>query len=97
MIASSTTLEDKLLARVSPDRESIGAEVRFAVTDEMAVTLADTVFRRTGLGTVGDPGEACLRRCAEIMATPLGWSETRVDEELQRTKSLFIKRDSTIS
>ena len=63
--------------------------MRFAVREEMALTLADVVFRRTGLGTIGSPGEACLRRCADIMGRCLGWSEARVSEEVQRTQALF--------
>ena len=61
------------LRRLTPERESIAAEVVFAVDQEMAVALADVVFRRTGLGTLGYPGDACLQRCAEIMGKRLGW------------------------
>jgi len=50
------------------------AEVRHALAREMAVALADVVFRRTGLGTLGDPGAAALGRVAEVMAGTLGWS-----------------------
>ena len=82
------------LVPLTSTRESIGAEVRFAVEDEMAVALSDVVFRRTGLGTLGNPGTACLRQCAEIMATCLGWDDTRVSEEIRRTRALFFVRES---
>ncbi len=75
--------------RLSPERETVEAEVRFAVRREMARQLADVVFRRTGLGTVGHPGDACLDRCAAIMAEELGWSEPYRSEQLRRTRALF--------
>ena len=75
--------------RLAPDRETIEAEVRFAVRREMARQLADVVFRRTGLGTVGHPGDLCLERCATIMADELGWSASYRSEQLQRTRARF--------
>ncbi len=70
-------------------RDTIEAEVRFVVRHEMARQLADVVFRRTGLGTVGHPGDACLDRCADIMSDALGWSATHRAEQLLRTRSCF--------
>lgn len=86
---SSERQERSLVTQLTPARESIGAEVRFAVEEEMAVALSDVVFRRTGLGTVGDPGESALRHCAEIMKMYLGWSDEHTTEEVQRTQALF--------
>ena len=71
------------------DRETTGAEVRFAVEEEMAVTLADVVFRRTGLGTIGNPGRACLDDVAEIMASRLGWTVARREDEIRHTQAQF--------
>jgi glycerol-3-phosphate dehydrogenase len=76
-------------ARLSAERESIEAEVLFAVTSETAQHLDDVVFRRTGLGTIGHPGAKCLARCAEIMARELEWSSQRTEEELRRTEALL--------
>ena len=75
--------------RLVPDRETIEAEVEYAVEHEMARQLADVIFRRTGLGTLGHPGDACLARCAAIMAPRLGWSEHEKTEQLERTRALF--------
>lgn len=80
----------RLLRRVCPTRESIEAEVLFAVDQEMALTLRDVILRRTGLGTIGNPGEACLRRCAEIMGPRLGWTASRLDDEVRRTLTRFV-------
>jgi glycerol-3-phosphate dehydrogenase len=80
------------LRRLADNRESIEAEVAYAVEHEMAIRLDDVVFRRTGLGTVGHPGSSCLRRCADIMKGRLGWPADRVDEEIRRTERLFSVR-----
>ena len=82
------------LRRLAAARESIEAEVVFAVEQEMAVQLADVVFRRTGLGTLGYPGDPCLRRCATIMASRLGWTDGETDEQVRRTRALFPLLDA---
>ncbi|MBI4521549.1 MAG: glycerol-3-phosphate dehydrogenase/oxidase [Gemmatimonadetes bacterium] len=76
-------------ARLSPDRECLEAEVAFAVEREMGLRLDDVVLRRTGLGTVGHPGTACLRRCGDIMAGLLGWSPAQAAAEVDRTAALL--------
>jgi glycerol-3-phosphate dehydrogenase len=75
--------------QLAPDRPTIAAEIRFAVEEEMAVHLEDVVFRRTGIGTVGYPGENALDTAAEIMSGLLGWSTTQKTEELNRTHQSF--------
>jgi len=94
VVAVGATDDRRLLTPLSPERESVGAEVQFAVEEEMAVTLSDVVFRRTGLGTLGDPGVECLDRCAAIMGTCLGWSAARMREEVRQTQTLFATRES---
>ena len=58
----------------------VKAEVLHAVRLEMAVKLADIVFRRTELGTGATPGQDVLLECGELMAAELGWD----DEQLRR-------------
>ena len=94
VVSLGTDSDQGLLTSLSKQRSTLGAEVRFAVEEEMAVNLSDVLFRRTGLGTLGDPGDACLRRCAEIMGRCLGWSEARMNAEVQHAKTLFIIRES---
>jgi glycerol-3-phosphate dehydrogenase len=67
----------------------VGAEVIHAVRFEMAQRLADVVFRRTELGTSGNPGEDCLKSCARIMAQELGWDDARVQRELHDVEGAF--------
>ena len=54
---------------------------REAVRDEMALTLADAVLRRLDLGTGGDPADEDLSVVGAVMATELGWDETRQRRE----------------
>ena len=79
-------------ARVAASRPTIRAMVRHAVLHEMALRLDDVVFRRTGLGTIGDPGEDGLRAAAAIMAEELGWDAARVERELERVRTRFRTR-----
>ena len=85
-----------LLDRLSTARESIEAEVAFAVDREMAVRLDDVVLRRTGLGTLGYPGRRCLERAAAIMAARLNWSERQVAEECARTMDHYRRLPSSL-
>ena len=81
--------DSSLLQRVAPGRATIEAEIAYAVEHEMAERLTDVVFRRTGLGMLGHPGEPGLERCAAIMAARRGWTAARREEELRRTRACF--------
>ena len=84
MIATANGAPDRL-RRLTPERESIEAEVAFAVEEEMGGTLPDVVFRRTGLGDVGKSRRilpAALR--GDHARASGGWSDTRMTEEMQR-------------
>jgi glycerol-3-phosphate dehydrogenase len=74
---------------VSEDLPIIKAQVIYAVREEMAQKLTDVVFRRTGLGTVGNPGEASLHTCASVMAEELGWDAQKVQRELMEVRNVF--------
>jgi glycerol-3-phosphate dehydrogenase len=47
-------------------------------------------LRRTGIATLGNPGEDVLRRVAETVAGDLGWDEYRVRREVEQTNA-FLK------
>jgi glycerol-3-phosphate dehydrogenase len=79
--------------RVGPDRPTIAAAVLEAAENEMALCLADVVFRRTGLGTIGHPGDDCLRRCAQILGGKHGWDRERIEQEIHEVdRRLSIPR-----
>ncbi len=75
--------------RLAPGRETIGAAVVHAVREEMAQTLADVVFRRTGLGTLGHPGHDALARTAQLMAPELGWRDGTAQREIGEVERCF--------
>ena len=74
-----------------PQSKIIGAEVKFAVRNEMAQTLADVVFRRTSLGAIGYPGRPALLACAQIMASELNWSQAQCERQLNWVETAFVR------
>ena len=81
--------QDKRLAEIVNDDGEILAQVVYAVKNEMAVTLEDILFRRTGIGTLGNPGEVVLAKIADIAANELGWSADRKKRELIEVEKVF--------
>jgi glycerol-3-phosphate dehydrogenase len=77
------------LAQTLGESTVIKAEVVHAIRHEMAVTLADIVFRRTDLATAGNPGDRALRECADIAARELQWSAEQKEMELQAIYKRF--------
>jgi len=58
------------------------AQVRFALEQEMPLTLEDMVMRRTSLGQFGKPDPAALEKVADMMAAHLGWNADRKASEI---------------
>ncbi len=78
--------DDKsLLKTVSQRLPDIAAQVAFAVRSEMALTLDDVLFRRTGLGTLGPLEPSAVDGVAQMMSQMLGWSE---QEKLRQVASI---------
>ncbi len=67
---------------LSPSCPVTKAEVMFAVRREMAVRLGDVLRRRTDAGSAGHPGADAVAAAAAVMAGELGWTASRVDEEI---------------
>lgn len=64
-----------LAMRVDPSRPYLLAELRYGVTDELAMTLADLLIRRTPIAfETRDHGRSAARRVADVVATWLGWN-----------------------
>ena len=60
------------------------AQVVYAIKNEMACTLTDILLRRTGIGTLGNPGSEVLESIAAITARELKWDTARTDLELDK-------------
>jgi glycerol-3-phosphate dehydrogenase len=71
------------------DAPVLGGEVVYAVREEMAQRLTDVVYRRTELGTGLRPTRAALEGCARLMAGELGWTPTRLEEEITLAEQAF--------
>ena len=81
--------EDKSWSEVINEDGEIPAQVVYAIRQEMARTLPDIVMRRTGIGTLGNPGENVLLKVAQIAAGELKWDRDRMEKEIADTVNLL--------
>jgi len=81
VLALAATRND-LMERITPRLPDIGAQILFAIREEMALTLDDALFRRTGLGTLGRLDQKAIERAAKIMAAELGWNEAETARQI---------------
>ena len=63
----------------------------------MAVHLADVIFRRTDVVARGLLSHDDFVRCADIMASTLGWDRRRKSEELAQASSEALNRHARIA
>ena len=83
--------DDPSLARPLADGlPEIGAQVVHAQRCEMAVALTDVVLRRTGLGTLGNPGELALGAAARLMGSKLGWDRAERMRQVERVLDHYV-------
>lgn len=66
--------EPALYARFDENKPDIAAEVIYGIKHEMALTLDDVVFRRTGIGALGLPDDELLDKVNTLMANVLDWT-----------------------
>ncbi|MGQ9843165.1 MAG: glycerol-3-phosphate dehydrogenase/oxidase [Spirochaetota bacterium] len=67
---------------VTHDGEML-AEVIYAIRHEMARTLSDIVFRRTGICTAGNPGNDVLTLVTKTAAKELKWDQKELNQQLK--------------
>ncbi|HEX2592601.1 MAG TPA: glycerol-3-phosphate dehydrogenase/oxidase [Rhizomicrobium sp.] len=77
------------------DTGDIGAQVLYAVREEMALTLDDVVMRRTGIGQLGRPSATTLDQAAAIMGAELGWNDERKQREVASLAARFNLQAAT--
>ncbi len=68
---------------VAADDPRLETRIREAVRNEMALTLGDVVFRRTGLGDPPGPERAAVCMAAQIVGRELGWDSAREAAEVE--------------
>ncbi|MBW1636585.1 MAG: FAD-dependent oxidoreductase [Deltaproteobacteria bacterium] len=76
-------------AWISLDPPLLKAEVEYCMEEEMALTLADIVLRRTDLGTEKCPPDHVLNELASLMAKKLGWDSRRKQREIDLLVSRY--------
>ena len=81
--------EDAVLAEAVNADGEILAQVTYAIRHEMARTLSDIVMRRTGIGTLGHPGEEVLQKVADLAARELNWDADKVKQEIADVNNLL--------
>ena len=82
--------KDRRLAKPLNDDGEIAAQALYAVRNEMALTLGDILFRRTGIGTLGHPGQEALHAVADTAAACLGWDKARKTREIETAEARFV-------
>jgi glycerol-3-phosphate dehydrogenase len=84
-----------LLERFLPEDPTIGAEVVYAISRELATTLTDVVARRTRLGAAGHPGEPVARAVGQLMQRDCGWTDDRLSAEIAALRRFYlpVRRD----
>jgi glycerol-3-phosphate dehydrogenase len=81
--------EDATLAETVNADGEILAQVTYATRHEMARTMSDIVMRRTGIGTLGNPGDEVLQKVAAIAAKELNWDAGKVKQEILAMNNLL--------
>ncbi len=65
------------------------AQVVYAIKEEMALSLTDILFRRTGIGTLGHPGKDVVKKVADTAAKILGWDAAKKKSEIAAAENKF--------
>lgn len=85
----SLARQDARLAETLNADGEILAQVAYAARNEMALTLKDILFRRTGIGTLGNPGPEILAKVADTTAQELGWTPERRETNILEAEKAF--------
>ncbi len=84
-VMSLAQKDKQFTAPLNADGE-MSAQVIYAIREEMACTLMDILIRRTGIGTLGYPGDEVVESIAGLASHELGWSQARAEKELEAVK-----------
>lgn len=81
--------ENPELSEVLNNDGEMMAEVYFAIRNEMAKTLKDIFLRRTGLGTLGHPGNETIEKVTALAAKMLDWNQEKIKQEKESLENIF--------
>jgi len=71
------------LEEAGTDGLPTASDVRRAVNEEMALTLSDIIFRRTGADRSGRLDRSAVSEAAQVAGAELGWDTTRQAAEIE--------------
>jgi glycerol-3-phosphate dehydrogenase len=74
---------------ITPESETLKAEVLYGIREEMAQKLVDVIRRRTELGSAGYPGDEAVQNCAAIMAAERSWDAAKSQNEIRDVKAIY--------
>ncbi len=74
-----------------PQNPEIAAQLHYAVSEEMTVSLQDFLLRRTGIGMSRCQGLDCAEGIGRRMKDLLGWGPRRLEAELD-SYDAYVKR-----
>ena len=76
--------QDESLAEYVPGTtDTIRAELKYVIENEMPETLADVVLRRTDMGSFSCPDRKTLEFCANMMGGYFDWNETERRNQIE--------------
>ncbi|OFY64807.1 MAG: hypothetical protein A2Y71_16955 [Bacteroidetes bacterium RBG_13_42_15] len=73
--------DDPRYAEIISHDGEILAEVVYAIKYESAKTLRDIMLRRTGTGTLGNPGKDIIKKITDVAAEMLHWDKNKIKAE----------------
>ncbi len=82
-------LTDERLAEVVGNDGEILAEVIYAINYEMAQSLNDIFFRRTGIGTLGYPGHEVFDKVVALASEKFNWDNNKTQMEIEKSMMIF--------
>lgn len=82
-------IQNANLAEVVSHDGGLLAEVVYAIQHEMAKSLTDIFFRRTGIGTLGYPGEKVFYKVVNLAKELLNWDDERTLKEIEKVMKTF--------
>ncbi len=67
----------------------LAAELLYFLREEMALSLADVLFRRSNLGCAESPAESVLQEIAQLMGEELAWGAEEERRQLAAVRCLY--------
>ncbi len=84
-------IDNKDLAKIVSQDGELLAEVKYVIKHEMVYSLSDLFFRRTGIGTLGYPGDEFFKMVVETAKELLNWGEDKTEDEVEKVMKIFMR------